>query len=125
MEEREAEITIISDDNKVTTFVIQDVDEEPDKLYLKYLNPEDNFERLYKSIDMQFGPRFGNKNVNGFLDEDVLAYIKLRLEWFQEHNMACEENAKAIEHLTYAINALKDRKGRRIAVGTEGTYNGN
>lgn len=90
---------------------------EPYSLFINHTDSEGNV--IQESIGMQYGPR-KEVGINGFLDEDVLKFIKLRLEYFQD-KLPCEETAKAIEHLTYAINALNNRTERRENLGIEGT----
>jgi len=49
--------------------------------------------------------------------------ILLRLEGFQQTEFACEENAKAIEHIKNALKILRERTNKRRARNVEGTSN--
>lgn len=55
--------------------------------------------------------------VNGCRVEDVIDVAVDRLLDFQGRNLACEENAEALEHLHQAREALLKRKRRREQQG--------
>lgn len=73
-------------------------------------------------IKFQKGP-FKEVGLNGIFHEDLLAIVINRLEHFQSSEFACEENAKAIEYLKLAIEALGSRTKRRDQAGVLGTNN--
>ncbi len=79
-------------------------------------------------IEWQNGPlgRDGDKKeCNGAQVETVIDAVKQRLEFFQAASggrFACEENARAIELLTFANAALNKRTKDREVRKVEGTY---
>ena len=75
-------------------------------------------------IIWQRGPidREAGEEANGALVEDVIDVCKRRLEFYQESPFACEQNARAIEHLKMALNYLLERRGDRRERGVEGKH---
>lgn len=59
--------------------------------------------------------------VNGCRIEDVIDVAVDRLLDFQGRNLACEENAEALEHLYLAREAMVKRKRRREIQGVINT----
>lgn len=72
-------------------------------------------------ILFQNGP-IGEKGVNGLTQEALLAIIADRLECFQAGPFASDLNAKALEHVNAAQEALLSRTRERMARGVEGTH---
>jgi hypothetical protein len=70
-------------------------------------------------VMLQNGPR-REVGSNGFLDEDLLAIVKDRLEAFQRGPFAHDQNGVAIGHIDLAIQALDGRTRGRTARGVEG-----
>lgn len=62
------------------------------------------------------------KGPNGAFVETVIEAAKQRLEFFQESEFECQENAEAIAHLKMALYSLKKRTERRESEGVEGTH---
>ena len=60
--------------------------------------------------------------VNGVTHEVLLAIVIDRLRSFQAGRFACEENAKALEHIVAAQNILHTRTLKRMNRGVEGTH---
>lgn len=60
--------------------------------------------------------------VNGITHEALLAVLLDRLDGFQAGPYACEENARAREHIHQALDWLKQRTLAREARGVEGTH---
>lgn len=58
--------------------------------------------------------------VNGVRVEDVIDVLVDKLLAFQGRELACEENAKALEHLDKARDALLVRRRRRESQGVLG-----
>lgn len=56
----------------------------------------------------------------GLTNEILLAAVIDRLEQFQQGPCACQENARAIQHLGSALKVLQQRSIRRTAAGIEG-----
>lgn len=87
-------------------------------------------EGLGLEIEWQDGPLRapdGRASPNGAFVEDVIGAALQRIEFYQEAaegQFSCTENAEAIEHLKLALARLGDRTKRRVAAGTEGTYEG-
>ncbi len=61
---------------------------------------------------------------NGAFVEDVITAALDRIEFYQDGRFACEENARAIEHLKLALQALESRTRRREQQQVEGTHQG-
>lgn len=59
---------------------------------------------------------------NGITHEVLLAILEDRLKSFQNGPYACEENAKALQHIQDAQKILQDRTRARMARGVEGTH---
>jgi hypothetical protein len=62
------------------------------------------------------------KEPNGAFVETVIAAALQRLEWYQDGDFACSENASAIQQLTSALATLEYRTMQREAAGVEGTH---
>lgn len=81
-------------------------------------------------IDWQNGPLGRGeerKEPNGAFVETAIAAVKQRIEFYQEASggrFACQENAKAIQHLEFALAVLDGRTRRRETAGVEGTHKG-
>jgi len=58
----------------------------------------------------------------GVTTEDLLAIALDRLECFQKGEFPCEENDVAIQSITYALSALKERSRRRYLKSMKGKY---
>lgn len=77
-------------------------------------------------IDWQHGPLGRGeerKEPNGAFVETVIAAAKQRLEFYQESDFACQENADAIESLDEALRDLDSRTKSREEREVEGTHN--
>lgn len=81
--------------------------------------PSDNAVKTL-GIGFQKGA-INEEGVNGVTHEILLAIVEHRLLCFQNGPYACEENAKALEHVAAALDVLKERTLKRIARGVEGT----
>lgn len=62
------------------------------------------------------------KPPNGAFVETVLAAVIDRICYYQQSPFACPENAEALAHLQHAAVCLNNRTKRRVAAGTEGTW---
>jgi len=62
------------------------------------------------------------KEPNGAFVENVIKAVKDRIDYYQASKFACEENAKAAEHLQAALDILNSRTAKREARGVEGTH---
>jgi hypothetical protein len=96
-----------------------------DELGKDHAYPEYNIENtqdgtLYTHIKFQTGP-VKKVGVNGIFMEDLLQICVHRLSCFQQGNFACSENAKAKEHLEYALAWLNYRTHNRALRNVEGT----
>ena len=65
-------------------------------------------------IDFQNGPRNAEGSKHGVLDVDLLEIVKHRLTAFQAGPYACEENDKALQHITEALLWMNKRVEDRI-----------
>ncbi len=59
---------------------------------------------------------------NGAFVEAVIKAAIGRLEFYQNGQFSCEENAKAIEKLGEAVVCCRQRSADRITRGVEGTH---
>lgn len=59
---------------------------------------------------------------NGAFIEDVIAAAKTRLEFFQQSKFKSPYNARAINHLQAALDALNERSVERESRGVLGTF---
>lgn len=59
---------------------------------------------------------------NGAFVETIIAAAQDRLSYYQDSPFNCEENARAITHLSSALQALNERTARREEAGVEGTW---
>lgn len=73
-------------------------------------------QRPYISIVFQHGHP-NEVGVNGCRVEEVIDVLVDRLLDFQGRDLACEENAEALEHLHFAREALIKRRRRREQQG--------
>lgn len=71
-------------------------------------------------IQFQHGPRAVEGSTPGIFDDDLLAILQDRLEGFQSGPYACEENARALDGVRAAREALGLRVARRISQGVLG-----
>jgi len=79
-------------------------------------------------IDWQNGPlgRVGSGEriePNGAFVETALEAVLQRIEYYQTA-FPCEENAKAIDHINFALHYLNERTARRVQANVEGTHEG-
>ena len=63
------------------------------------------------------------KDPNGAFVETVIAAALQRIEWYQDGEFACSENASAIQNLKSALGVLEFRTTQREGAGVEGTHN--
>lgn len=61
---------------------------------------------------------------NGAFVMDLIMATIQRIEFYQQSEFACDENAAALEYLYAAHAALQRRMDRRTAAGTQGTHKG-
>lgn len=62
------------------------------------------------------------KDPNGAFVETIIHAALDRLAYYQRSQFACDENARAIEHLSEALWALNSRTASREARDVEGTH---
>ena len=86
--------------------------------YVDFLIPN----RHALTIRWQDGPvdREAGEEPNGAFVEDVLKVCKIRIDHYQDSDFACEDNAKASEHIQKAIDILGKRHAERKARGVLG-----
>lgn len=78
------------------------------------------------TISWQHGPLGNGENrveANGAFVEDVISACIDRIKYYQDSRFNCSSNAKAIEHLNIALEALDSRTKDREVRGVEGTHN--
>lgn len=114
-----------------TYVILNKEDFENEKHPVEYIdNPKNEIRRIDSitsnavmgMVKFQKGP-FKEVGLNGIFHEDLLAIVINRLEHFQASEFSCEENAKAIEYLKLAIEALSSRTKRKDNAGVLGTNN--
>lgn len=76
---------------------------------------------ILNTIDFQCGP-VKQHGVNGVFNEDLILIVIDRLEHFQNSELHCKENNKAIEKLQESLMWLRKRTNGRKQRGIEGTY---
>lgn len=79
------------------------------------------------SIRWQDGPRGTNPDgsldaPNGAFVEDAIYAAYQRLEFFQNSKFKCDENARAMEGLRVALEALNERSTKRAERGVLGSH---
>lgn len=72
-------------------------------------------------VVFQRGPRKEPDSQLGVLDGDLLEIVRDRLKAFQAGPFACEENAKALEHVELALMFMNRRAEERASRGVLGT----
>lgn len=65
-------------------------------------------------IHLQKGPRKEKDSIHGVIDSDLLEIVRDRMKSFQAGPFASEYNAKALEGIEIALNALNQRVEDRI-----------
>lgn len=85
------------------------------------LGPDGNAAQVLAEIHFQEGP-IKECGVNGVCNEDLIAMVICRLEYFQKSQFACRENALAITKLEEALLWLRKRTMGRETRGVEGTH---
>lgn len=85
----------------------------------KVNSTDDNEEIL--NIHFQEGP-IKECGVNGVCNEDLINMVLCRLQYFQQSEFKCEENANAIIYLKSALDELRKRTNKRESRGVEGTH---
>lgn len=78
-------------------------------------------EAVLANIHFQEGPIL-DAGVNGVNNEDLIAMVITRLEYFNRTDFRCKENAMAINKLEEALLWLRKRTMEREQRGVEGTY---
>lgn len=78
------------------------------------------YAELLNAIDFQEGP-IKEHGVNGVCNEDLIAMVICRLDYFQKSEFNCRENAIAITKLEEALMWLRKRTLGREKRGVEGT----
>ena len=73
-------------------------------------------------ITWQNGPVQDAGGRNGAFIEDLLSICVARLEFYQDGEFRCRENALAITKIEEAVHWLEHRTRDRQARGVEGTY---
>lgn len=96
------------------------------KNQLKDGKPHGGFVRA-KGLEIQWqkgplGRGSERKEATGAFVETVIAAALQRLEFYQDGDFACSENASAIQQLTSALATLEYRTMQREAAGVEGTH---
>ena len=70
---------------------------------------DEGVESVLGEVTFQKGPRALEDSQQGVLDVDLLEISRDRLKGFQAGDFACEENAKALEHIELALMYLNKR----------------
>lgn len=99
----------ITDKDDYHAYFLTRIDEPPDKAFGEFGH-----------VLFQKGP-IGEKGVNGCQNEDLLAIVVDRLEYFQRGLYNCRENALALTKIQEALHWLDARTKDREERGVEGT----
>lgn len=78
-------------------------------------------ERLVGNVHFQEGS-IKEAGVNGVMNEDLIAMVICRLEYFNQTDFRCRENSAAITKLEEALLWLRKRTMGREKRGVEGTH---
>ena len=89
--------------------------------YFVNRNANDDGTSPIAHIGFQRGPRNDETSRRGVLDTDLLEIVRHRLQCFNAGEYACEENAKALEHVEEALRWLNRRVTDRANRGVLGT----
>ena len=93
-------------------------DEGPGGAHHMYLitknDDSEEMERRLECINFQKGPRKEEGSISGVIDSDLLEIVRDRLKSFQSGPFSSEYNAKALEGVEMALNALNQRVEDRI-----------
>ncbi|UPI13470.1 Tad1 [Bacillus phage SBSphiJ7] len=73
------------------------------------------------TVNFQLGP-VTEHGANGVMNEDLIAMVITRLQYFQNSEFNCRENAMAITKLEEALMWLNKRTAEREQRGVEGTH---
>ena len=73
-------------------------------------------------VDPETGER---KPPSGAFVETIIQVVIEQINYYQQSQFACEENANALASLEEALQQLQARTARREAAGVEGTHQGN
>ena len=96
----------------------------PGGAYHKYMIcANDELGTTFPFIQFQCGPRTAPGSTRGLIDSDLLEIVRDRLSAFQEGDFACDENAKALEHVEIALMYLNKRVEDRLERQVLGTNN--
>lgn len=96
----------------------------PGGAYHKYMIcTNDESGTTFPCIQFQCGPRTAPESTRGIIDSDLLEIVRDRLSAFQEGDFACDENAKALEHVEIALMYLNKRVEDRLERQVLGTNN--
>lgn len=79
------------------------------------------YNNLVGKVDFQEGP-INEVGVNGVMNEDLIAMVITRLEYFNRSEYGCRENTMAITKLEEALLWLRKRTMARENRGVEGTH---
>lgn len=80
------------------------------------------------TISWQNGPLgkgADRREPNGAFVEDVISAAIARIQFYQDSDFTCDENALALHGLKVAAKALDMRTTRRVDENVEGTHEGN
>ena len=95
----------------------------PGGAYHDYTIVSADGKQILEHIEFQKGPRNDPGSRHGVLECDLLEIVRDRLTHFQYGPFACEENARALRHITEALYQINLRTENRIERGVLGTMN--
>jgi hypothetical protein len=108
--------------NKNTEVFHEEIEEMKYKAphYFAVLKKACGDKTIIATIKFQEGP-IGECGVNGVMNEDLIAMVISRLQYFQKTDYCCKENAMAITKLEEAMLWMGLRTRERESRGVEGT----
>jgi len=107
--------------NKYTTILHEEEFNYNAPHFFSVVETDHKANNVLSTIHFQKGP-IKECGVNGVCNEDLIAMVICRLEYFQKSEFACRENALAITKLEEALLWLRKRTMGRENRGVEGTH---
>ena len=95
-------------------------DEGPGGAYHEYAICKAGTQEKVMTVFYQKGPRNEEGSYSGCLDGDLLECVRDRMKSFQAGPFASEYNARVLEHVEAALQALNDRAVERANRGVLG-----
>lgn len=96
-------------------------DPGPGGAYHEYMIVSAEGQNILEHIQFQKGARAAQDSTPGVTDQDLLEIVRDRLKAFQDGDMACSQNARALMYVEQALYQMNERVEDRIKRGVLGT----